>query len=489
MRQPARLALVLFACASAYAVQGVGFNQNAHYALVQALTHGTPVIDCYRGTTADVSYFHGHYYANKAPGLAFVDLPVYAALRGVGIAHTGPVSANPSRTDIAVVWLLGLWSALLPALGLLVLVARAADEIEPGYGVAAAATLGGATMILPFSELLFAHSLSAFLAFASFALLQRRRPAPAGLVGGLAVCVEYPLAIVALLLCAYAARGGLRRALEYGAGAAAGLVPLALYDWWAFGSPTHLSYRDAVLQATHTGFFGLGTPSPDALGDLLFSSVGLLVITPVVALGAIALVPLWRRGRRAEAALFTAVAVFFLLYTAGFVTPIGGETPGPRYLIPLLPFLAVPFALAWRAWPLVTASLAAASAAYMSLLTSTGAVRAGNGHWASDFRHGHFVSTLGSYAGLPRAVAIVPWFVLLGLAGALALGRRIPRPSDVLVAPAALGAWLAIALVGPRLFTSSELGNQHPGLTPLVIAAIAAAAALIVATPRWTRVP
>ena len=189
------------------------------------------------------------------------------------------------------------------------------------------------------------------------------------------------------------------------------------------------------------------------------------------------------------AVLFAAVAVCFLLYTAGFVTPIGGETPGPRYLIPLLPFLAVPFALAWRAWPLVTASLAAASAAYMSLLTSTGAVRAGNGHWASDFRHGHFVSTLGSYAGLPRAVAIVPWFVLLGLAGWIALGRRIPRPSDVLVAPAALGAWLAIALVGPRLFTSSELGNQHPGLTPLVIAAIAAAAALIVATPRWTRVP
>ena len=65
------------------------------------------------------------------------------------------------------------------------------------------------------------------------------------------------------------------------------------------------------------------------------------------------------------------------------------------------------------------ASRGAASAAYMSLLTSTGAVRAGNGHWASDFRHGHFVSTLGSYAGLPRAVAIVPWFVLLGLTAAV----------------------------------------------------------------------
>src|SRR5205823_8888528 len=185
---------------------------------------------------------------------AFIDLPVYAVLRGVGIAHTGPIATNPSRKDIAVVWVLGLWSALLPALLLLVLVARVADELEPGYGVAAAATLAGATMVLPFSELLFSHSLSALLGFGSFYLLRRRRPAVlAGLVGGLTVCVEYPLAIVAVLCCAYALRSGLRRALEYAAGGVAGLVPLGLYDWWAFGSPTHLSYRDAVLRATHTG--------------------------------------------------------------------------------------------------------------------------------------------------------------------------------------------------------------------------------------------
>jgi hypothetical protein len=479
------VALVLFACASAYAVQGVGFNQNAHYALVQALTHGTPVIDRYRGTTADVSHFHGHYYANKAPGLAFVDLPVYAALRAVRIAHTGPVAANPSRTDIAVIWLLGLWSALLPALALLVLVARAADEVEPGYGVAAAATLAGATMILPFSELLFAHSLSAVLGFASFVLLRRRRPALAGLAGGLAVCVEYPLAIVALLLCAYAARGGLRRALEYVAGAAAGLVPLALYDWWAFGSPTHLSYRDAVLPATHTGFFGLGRPSADALGDLLFSSVGLLVITPVVALGAAALVPLWRRGQRAEAALFAAIAICFLLYTAGFVTPIGVESPGGRSLRPVVPVVAVPLTIAWRSWPLVYASLAAASAVYMSLLTSTGATRASTGRSTSDFVHGHFVSTLGSYAGVPRAAAIIPWFALLGLAGCFAV-RRLPT-RHLLAVPLALGAWLAVALVGPRVFTSPEIVNQHPRFTPLVIAAIAVLA--VAAKTRWSRAP
>jgi hypothetical protein len=493
MRRPARVALVLFACASAYAVQGIGFNQNAHYALVRSLADGTPRIDRYSETTTDVSYFHGHFYAAKAPGLAFVDLPVYAALKGVGLGHSA-ASHEPTRKDIATVWLLGLWSALLPALVLLALVARVAGVLEPGFGVAAAATLAGATMILPFSELLFAHSLSALLGFASFALLWRRRaPALAGLLGGLAVCVEYPLALAVILLCAYAFRDGVRNSLAYAAGAVIGVVPLGLYDWWAFGSPTHLSYRDAISTGgsavNRSGLFGVGAPSLHILGELLFSSIGLLVITPVAALGVVGIVLLWREGHRPEAALFAALALAFVVYNAGYETPFGGGSPGPRFLVPLLPFLAVPIALVWRVWPLVTAALAAASAISISLLTSTGAVRASDGLWTHDFLHGAFTSTLGSDAGLPRAVAIVPWFVLLALAGWIVLGGRLPAPRRILAVPAALGGWLAVALAGPRLFTSAQLGNQQPGLTPLVVAGLAGLVALLLASPRWSRAP
>jgi hypothetical protein len=472
-------ALALFACASAYTVQGVGFNQNAHYALVRSLADGTPTIDRYRETTLDVAYYRGHYYAAKAPGLAFVDLPLYVALRGVGIAHAAASNA-PTRTDIATVWLIGLWSALLPALVLLVLVTRVAEELAPGFGVAAAATLAGATLLLPFSELLFAHSLSALFGFASFALIWKRRaPGLAGLLGGLAICVEYPLALAAILLCAYAARQGARRAVEYAAGAAVGLVPLALYDWWAFGSPTHLSYRDALSVtgsgvANRAGLFGVGAPSAHVLGELLFSSIGLLVITPVVALSVLGLFLLWRDGRRLEAALVAALAVAFLVYNAGYETPFGGASPGPRFVVPMLPFLELALAPAWRARPLVSTSLALASALSIALLTSTGALDASDGLWTRRFLGGRFVATLLSYAGLPRAVAIVPWFVLLAAGGWVVLriiGFPVARSRDLLLAVGSLGLWLPVALLAPRLFTSPQLGEQPPALTPLVLGA------------------
>ena len=51
------------------------------------------------------------------------------------------------------------------------LVARLGDEVAKGYGVAAAVTLGLATLFLPFSTLLFDHVPAAAFAFAAFAIL------------------------------------------------------------------------------------------------------------------------------------------------------------------------------------------------------------------------------------------------------------------------------------------------------------------------------
>ena len=85
---------------------------------------------------------------------------------------------------------------------------RLAERFEPGYGAAAAVTLGLGTLLLPLATLLFSHVLSTLLGFAAFALLVRERDGPpswrlaglAGLAMGYAVTSEYPLFFVGSVL-------------------------------------------------------------------------------------------------------------------------------------------------------------------------------------------------------------------------------------------------------------------------------------------------
>lgn len=79
-------------------MQGVGYNQNAHYALVKALSDGTAVIDDKLGelgelSTRDISRYRGHFYSNKAPGLAFLTMPLYVVLEAAGARTLGAAVA------------------------------------------------------------------------------------------------------------------------------------------------------------------------------------------------------------------------------------------------------------------------------------------------------------------------------------------------------------------------------------------------------------
>ena len=244
------------------------------------------------------------------------------------------------------IYLIGLWGNVLPGLLLLLLVCRVADRFEPGYGAAAAVVLGLGTLVLPLSTLLFSHVFTTFLGFAAFWLMLRERDGPpsllllalAGLAMGYAVASEYPLFFVAVVLGLFllsrglAARrsGVLRRGGAYIAGGVVGIIPLLLYNHYAFHSWTHLAYADVPRQ--QKGFFGIGAPSLRVLATLLFDSRGLLTISPVLIMGAIGTVLLYRRGRRAEALTIGGICLCYVTYNSGYYLPFGGGFMGPRFL-------------------------------------------------------------------------------------------------------------------------------------------------------------
>jgi hypothetical protein len=483
----AGLAAIIAVCLGyASVAQGGGENQLAHFSLVRALSHGTAVVDPYHRESKDLSWYRGHYYSTKAPGLAFLTVGPYFLLDRSGILGLASRVTGAARDSVAL-WLLGLIGAVLPTALLLLCLRDVGDAIEPAFGTATAVTAGLCTLLFPFATLFFDHALSAALGFAAFTVLWHARGrlplvGGAGLLAGLAVTSEYPLTLVAAALGLYVlldrqpVRERIRRGVVYGGGVVLGVLPLLLYDWWAFGSAFHLSYRDAievtgvtghdVLGANDRGLFGVSTPDRGVAMHLLFGPIGLVTVTPVVAAGAAGLILLWRQGLRREAALAGGLAIAFVIYNAGYVVPFGGGTPGPRFLIPMLPFLALGFATAYRAFPWDTLALALPSGLIMLGVTATNPVYATTWDWIDRVSGGTFAGS-GLAPRLPLGLFALAAAVLCALATPI----RRPTVQQAVGALVTLGAYVGIAFAGPRL-----VGTNPKALLAIVAACVVAVA-------------
>jgi hypothetical protein len=475
----ALIAVLLVGISYATMIQSFSWNQTSHYDLIRSLNDDGTTIDAYQTNTGDKAFYKGHYYSARAPGLALFALPFYDTLNLVDADKLAQES-QAQRGDDEMVYLIGLWGNVLPGLLLLLLVWRLAERWEPGYGAATAIILGLGTLVLPLSTLLFSHVFTAFLGFGAFVLMLRERDGPAspmllalaGLAMGYAVSSEYPLFFVALVLGLFLlsrkdalnVRGVITRAGAYIAGGLVGIIPLLLYNHYAFRSWTHLAYSDVPRQKK--GFFGIGAPSLKILSTLLFDSRGLLTISPVLLMGAIGTVMLYRRGRRAEALTIGGICLCYLGYNSGYYLPFGGGFMGPRFLTTMLPFLACPLGIALKRFPGPTIALAAISITTTVVATITHPLVGYETEvvvWARYFEKGLFQPTIASAFGLGRGWgAIWPFFLAAGAAVVLAVAAT-PR---LRLSGRSLGwgilwlvVWAVLAAVAPTI-----LGIDHQGL-------------------------
>jgi hypothetical protein len=295
----------------------------------------------------DYSVYRGHLRSDKAPGQPIFAIPAYALTRVVG----APSAAAPRVNANLQLWFLTFWSATLPLAALVALLyVECRRFAAAGPALAVALLFGFATMFLPFGANLFAHILAALCAFGAWMLVSRRpltprRAAIAGLVAGCGVLMEYEAAIVAAVLVGYVVVRERRQIVPFLAGAVPAMLVLGWYQWRAFGAPWH---TPATFYNTKSGY---EIPSLHQLWWMFAGARGLWVGAPlaIVGIGTAIWVALAARGALRDAAVF-ALAVFvpYFILCAGWSGTPGLVDPGPRYLIPALPFLAIPLAARWN---------------------------------------------------------------------------------------------------------------------------------------------
>lgn len=384
------LALALLFCYGFFR-QVPAWNEYSRYDLVRALVEdGTTRIDRYHENTGDKAFYNGHYYSDKAPGTAFIGVPVYLLLAATFDAAGAGTPDPPTAVQVLAFGESGVFTVLLvllllrflrPAVG-----ERWALVVSLGYGLGSIA--------FPFATMFFGHAASAFFLFAAFYVLWRAKtvegrrwwPALAGFLAGLAVLVELSVMLGVLVLLVYSLalerstgrwslRVDLRTPALMIAGAVIPAVMLLSYNWVSFGGPLSLGYGNLAsggfAEGMSQGILGVTWPKGEVLVDLLVGPRGLLRLAPWFLLAPVGLLAARRTDLRPEVLVCGVIVVVYLAFNAGYYLPFGGWTPGPRFLSPALPFAAVLVALAPSVFRVLTASLIAIAVAVFAVATAT----------------------------------------------------------------------------------------------------------------------
>jgi hypothetical protein len=334
-----------------------GWNQTARLAELHAVVvQKTLRIDAYHEITGDKALIDGHYYSEKAPAIVAAALPAFAltvmAQRMAGVDPDSPGG-----------WRVSGWISTVAGVGVLAALGGVAffALLEPRLGTAAAllSTFGlfFGTLTFPYATALFAHGGTiGLLAIALWAALGSRAPARdyiAGLAAGFAVASEYPAVFscgVIGLYLGYLDRG---RMWRFGLATLPALAMILANNYAISGSALELSYgSNPVFPEMTTGnLMGFQVPRPERMWALLFGEYrGLFFWSPILLMAAPGMLALYR-GDRPVAILVTASFVLTLLQVAAFYNWFGGNSFGPRYLSPALPFVGVAAAYGIKRFP------------------------------------------------------------------------------------------------------------------------------------------
>ena len=462
------------------------WNQNSRINLTRAIIEqGTLQIDDYYQNSGDYAHFEGHYYTDKAPGLSFLAVPVYALARpllqsaparqimdrianskafGDTLNDTGTGLLTDKIYSAAVIYVATFFTVSVPSaiLGVLLFLFLIDIGTPPAWSSLIALIFGLCTNAFPYSGAFYGHQLVAFLLFGAFFIafkIKREELSPrwaflAGLALGYALITEYPAFLIAFAIFLYMLWTLYQRfksnawpwiALFIVGGIPPGLLMMS-YDLAIFHTllPVGYEYSELYLDLHSTGFLSLTYPHIEALVGITFSPErGLFYMSPVLLLAVVGFYYWWRSHRhRAEFILCLWATISFFLFNGSSVMWQGGFAIGPRYVIPMLPFLAAGlsgFVLRWGKFNLarvLTAVLAAWSLFVVWAETIGGQLYpAYQSNPLVEYSlpyisQGDIARNLGMIVGLKGLASIVPLLIVLVLAFLLLLYIERGRSSQ-----------------------------------------------------------
>jgi hypothetical protein len=314
---------------------GLSANPGSRVLTVLAVVeNGSLRADRWFDLTIDKALVDGHVYSDKAPLSSFVVIPFYWLWR---LLEHGPQTA--ADIDVAVVLGDIVASAIPFGAFAYLLYRRAARGIPRRAAVFIALLAALGTPLLSYAGMYLGHTLSGALFVFSYDAATRPRPRAlvAGVLAGLAVLAELPIAIGAAFVGAFLVSrpDGLKLAARYVAGGIPFALLLGLYNakitGSAFDPPYH--HLSSIFYTLHPYTLDLHTLA--VARDLLVGQYrGLFFYAPALLL--LAPLAFARAETGARRNLLVAFVATHFVFIASFWVWDGGWCIGPRHLAPVM---------------------------------------------------------------------------------------------------------------------------------------------------------
>ncbi|MBE9117094.1 hypothetical protein IQ249_14425 [Lusitaniella coriacea LEGE 07157] len=353
----------------------------------------------YKDYLGDVLIYQGHAYSNINPGLSFLAVPAWGAVNF--FYQQIPLSSSLRQENVhyflahfvSFAFTTGLLGALTACLLGLFIYRRTQDRWR--------AILG--SLLYSFGSIAFFFSTRlnqnipiAFIGFCVFILIFdpktlkiERDSIKLFLIGfllGLGIIIDVtimPFLGVALLFLLWQYRKSILSLNYFILGVAFPILAQGLYHYLAFGNPflspsIILAQQSTNSQATNPVTLGLKTFNLKSILEYLFSyKTGLFIYMPYSLLSVWYMVRFWRNERRliefekrAIALIFLSYLLFIAIIPSTYLYPLFG----PRYILPIVPFICLLFALYLRQQELQLGIILAA----LGFLINIGGTQLGN---------------------------------------------------------------------------------------------------------------
>jgi hypothetical protein len=367
-----RIALALFAVtALAYALTAPGHlgtsDMRVELAVAQSMVGEGNFTVSHSLPYEPVPYLigpDGRHYTDHGLGQSVLLIPAALVARIGGCTDPATCPANAQHAaEFAASFEDGFAAALAVTL-MFLLALELGATIRPALALA---------LLFGFTTIVWAYAHDAFdvgptgaaLLLALYGLVRgtRRHSLPwlavAGAAAGFAVLIRAPdvlfIPILAAYLLAVSWRSGwtavFKRLAVFAAPIALAMAVFGWYNWVRFGDVLQTGYTVPgayFAGASDYGFVGWRA-YPGSVVAILFSPGRSLFLYSPILVAAVAGVPLLWRQNRALAATVVAVGVVNLLFYAAF-GPVPGWAYGPRYFVPVMPFLILPLLPILQRW-------------------------------------------------------------------------------------------------------------------------------------------